>query len=127
MLGNTIYLPGDSVLITDIGQQPADCAEAGSSLVCVTSNVNTQCCRGKDNPNGGAVGEWFYPNGSMVPRPNTISTDIFARYAYTHHVRLVSIGSPTGPHGAYRCDVPDGMNATIVSASINIIAISPGM
>ena len=128
MLNNIIYLHGDSVLITDIGEQPLDRADAGSTLVCVTTHVNTQCCRGSDNPNGGVQGEWLYPNGSMVPRANKIgtSTNIFARTAYTHHVRLGIVGTPTGPLGVYRCDVPDG-NGTIVSASINITAPPPGM
>ena len=126
MLGNTTYLSGESVLITDIGEQTGDRSDAGSTLVCVTSNVNTQCCRGRDGVN---VGEWFYPDGSMVPRSNTInsSTNIFARYTHTHHVRLGSVGTPTGPLGAYRCDVPDGTTGTIVSASINITASPPGM
>ena len=126
MLGNNIYLPGDSVFITDIGEQPVNRTDAGSTLVCVTNNVNTQCCRGAD---GGNVGEWFYPDGSMVSRANNIgsSTNIFARYPYTHHVRLGSVGNATGPLGVYRCDVPHGATGSIVSASINIIATPPGM
>ena len=124
MLGNTIYLPGDSVLITDIGQQPVDRSDPGSTLVCVTSNVNTQCCRGRD---GGNVGEWFYPNGSMVPRVNTIGSAVNIVARYTHQVRLGIVGAPTGPLGVYRCDVPDGTTGTNVSASINIIAPPPGM
>ena len=134
MLGNNVYLPGDSVFISDIGYQPGTRADPGSTLVCVTTHVNTECCRGTDNPNnpnpnGGPVGEWFYPDGSMVPRSNNIgsSTNIFARYPYTHHVRLGSVGTPTGPLGAYRCDVPNGTTGTNVSASINIIATLPGM
>ena len=133
MLGtNIIYLPGDSVLITDIGEQPITRSDAGSTLVCVTTNVNTQCCRNGDknnNPNGGAVGEWFYPDGSMVPRANNIgsSTNIFARFPYTQHVRLSSVGTPTGPLGVYRCDVPNGTTGSNVSASINILAPPPGM
>ena len=127
LLGNNIYLPGDSVLITDIGPQPyINRPDPGSTLVCVTSNVNTPCCRGAD---GGNVGEWFDPDGSIVPRPYSIgsSTNIFARYGYTHQVRIGSIGTPTGPLGAYRCDVPDGATGSNVSASINIIAPPPGM
>ena len=126
MLGTKIYLPGGSVLITDIGEQEeSDRSNAGSTLVCVTSNVNTACCRGKDGGNGG---DWFYPNGSMVLRANAIGSamNVFARYGYTHHVRLGIVGTPTGPLGVYQCDVPDE-TGTIVSASINITAPSPGM
>ena len=126
MLGNNIYLPGDSVLITDIGEQPVTRSDAGSTLVCVTTNVNSDCCRGAD---GGNVGEWFYPDGSMVPRLSAIglTMDIFTRVGYTCQVRLRRVGSPTGPLGAYRCDVPDGTTGTNVSASINIITSPPGM
>ena len=129
MLGNTIYLPGDSVLITDIGQQPAGPrSDPGYTLVCVTSNVNIYCCRGNDNPNGGSLGNWYYPDGSVVPTTYAItSTDIFSRVVYTEQVRLSSLGgTDTGPYGAYRCDVPDGIGST-ASASINIIAPPPGM
>ena len=42
MLNNVIYLPGDSVLISDVGPERAACAP-GSSLICVTTNVNTDC------------------------------------------------------------------------------------
>ena len=131
MLGINIYLPGDSVLITDIGQQPfhTDRLDPGSTLICVTSNVNTQCCRGRDNPNGGAQGNWYYPDGSVVPTPGTYtSTDTFYRIVYTEQVRLSSLGgTATEPYGVYRCDVPDGITGTLLSATINITAASPGM
>ena len=44
----------------------------GSTLVCVTTNANTACCKSDDNnalnnATAGAVGEWYYPNGSLVP------------------------------------------------------------
>ena len=54
------YEPGDSILITDIGPHHGD-AGPGDSLVCVTTDVNTQCCT-----DVGGVGEWLFPNGSMV-------------------------------------------------------------
>ena len=73
MLNGMIHSPGDSVHISDIGPHPADRSNPGSTLVCVTTNVNSACCRDRDN-NGvtsataGAVGEWYYPNGTLVPR-----------------------------------------------------------
>ena len=65
----------------------------------------------------------------MVPRVNTIGSavNLVTRYGYTHQVRLGIVGTPTGPLGVYRCDVPDGMNGTNVSASINIIAAPTGI
>ena len=129
MLGNTIYLPGDSVLITDIGEQLLENrAVVGSTLVCVTTNVNTDCCRSSDNfnsnPYGGAVGDYYYPNNSIVIRGNAIEigTNTFSRYGYTHQVRLASVGNPLGPLGNYSCIVPDGLTGMNVSASIIIYA-----
>ena len=130
MLNNTIYLPGDSVLITDIGAQLLeDRTVVGSTLVCVTTNVNTHCCRGSD---GGAVGDYYYPNNSMVIRGNAIEigTNTFSRYGYTEQVRLASVGNPLGPLGSYSCIVPDGLTGVDVSASINIYAgtgLDPGI
>ena len=58
-----VYLSGASVLISDTGPQPEDRGNPESTLVCVTTNVNTACCRRTDNPDmvntatAGAVGE----------------------------------------------------------------------
>ena len=54
-----LCIPGDTLLITHIGIGVA------SSLVCNTSNV---CCRGANNPNEGGLGEWYFLNGTIVPR-----------------------------------------------------------
>ncbi len=49
----TLYLPGDTIPITDVGDEfpgannPPD---PGPSLVCVTTNIKTMCCRGNDHP-----------------------------------------------------------------------------
>ena len=124
-LNGIIYYDGHSVLISDIGPQPADRSDPGSTLVCVTTNVNTACCRRRDNSaqvntaTAGAVGEWHYPNGTLVPRPNNNPVD-FARVGFTHQVRLsreVSTSSP--PLGVYTCEVPDPSGVT-VTASITL-------
>ena len=49
MLNGAIHLSGASVLISDIGLQPADRSDPGSTFVCVTNNVNTACCIVNDN------------------------------------------------------------------------------
>ena len=126
MLGSTIYNPGDSVNIAGIGSQPTNNADAGTTLVCVTTNVNTECCRDADNPNGGSVGGWVDPNGMTIPRPGEVSgqSNVFTQYLYLQQVRLASVGSPTGPMGTYTCVVPDS-GGTEVTANIIIIS-SPG-
>ena len=83
-LNGTVYLTGESVFITDIGAFTGPTLEgAASSLVCVTRNVNTQCCRNSD---GERAGEWFYPNGTLVPGLSGNSS--FFRSGFTHQVRL---------------------------------------
>ena len=102
-LAGTVYLPGDTVLITDIGVfTSATAAGAGTSLVCVTTNVNTECCRVIDNPNGGALGEWHFPNGTIVPRYSADPNADFSRSGFTNEVRLnrgnTAAMSPTGAY-----------------------------
>ena len=73
----------------------------------LTTNVNTGCCRDND---GVAIGDWYYPNGSVIPRSKNILdiTTSFVRYAYyTHQVCLAKNGTREGPIGLYRCEVPD--------------------
>ena len=60
------------MLLSDIGPQPLNHSDPGSTFVCVTLNINTTCCKDGDNENisnamPGAVGEWHYPNGTLVP------------------------------------------------------------
>ena len=51
------------VLITDIGE---DISGGLPSLTCHTDLV--ECCRNSDNNNMGSLGgEWYYPDGSVVP------------------------------------------------------------
>ena len=125
ILNGITYQPGDSVLIPYIGPQPADRSDPGTTLVCVNTNVNTACCRSSDN-NGetnataGAVGEWYYPNGTLVPRPDGNVVD-FARISYTHQVRLGrEVSDSTPPLGVYTCQVPDPSTGFVYSASITI-------
>ena len=117
MLNGTIFFDGASVLISDIGSQPADRTDPGSTLVCVTTNVNTACCRGSD---GGALGEWRYPNGTLVPRPNNNPED-FTRFGFTLQVRLsMEVSGPSPPLGVYTCEVPYA-NGTLVTAIITLM------
>ena len=116
-LNNNIYLPGEAVLIDDIGSQPSDRSNPGSSLICVTENVNTFCCRSRD---GGNLGDWYYPNGSAVDRPYYHDYG-FARLRYTHQIRLAHSynDSAMDVPGLYTCEVPDSAGHK-VRASINI-------
>ena len=108
-----MYLPGDTVLITDIGISSRGTSSAGSSLVCNTSNVNTYCCRAY----GGNVGEWYFPNDTIVPRG---ITGDFTRIGYTHQVHLNRRNNAMTPLGTYTCVVPDINNAIIYTATITL-------
>ena len=109
-----MYLPGSTVLITEIGTQgSSDPDQPGGALVCVTTNINTQCCRGSD---GGNVGEWYFPDGSMAPRGFAHALGNFGRTGSTHQVRLNRISNVMKPLGTYECRVPDSNGEEQVAA-----------
>ena len=89
-LGGQPYRNGDSILIGEIG-------EGDGALLCVTDL--DQCCR------DGGLGEWFYPNESLV-RVNG-SNDDFYRDRGPSVVRLNRRNNATSPIGQYCCVVPD--------------------
>ena len=129
MLNGEAYIPGASVLISDIGPQSADRSDPGSTLVCVTTNVNTACCRkgdnnGVTNATAGSVGEWYYPDGTLVPHPSGNVSD-FARIGYTHQLRLArQVSGSIPPLGVYTCEIPFSINGTNVCASITLVVES---
>ena len=105
LLRDRVYLSGDRILITDVG----DTGTPGSSfLACVTSNVNTRCCRSQD---GGDMGEWHFPNGTLVSRANGAD---FVQFRFLREVRLNRDNTATMPSGVYQCRVPDERNSSIV-------------
>ena len=118
-LNGVVYLPGDSVLITDIGIGKKGPPDPGFALVCITTNVNTNCCRAADGEN---VGEWFFPNGNMVPRNRDSPNGDFTRTGFTHQVRLNRRNSNAmTPLGTYTCVVPDMNNTMNHTATITLI------
>ena len=120
-MGNTKKLPGDTVYINDIGEQPTNRSDPGMTLVCVTTDVNSSCCRGSDNDNGERLGDLLDPNrNSVISLSDIASTsDKLYKVRSTHQLRLGSLGTPTGPLGVYTCVVPD-MNGDNVTANITI-------
>ncbi len=128
MVDDTVFLPGATIPITDVGDSyyPGSAMnqdDPGPSLVCVTSNVNTMCCRGSDHPGSGAVGNWIYPNGTIVLGNSAISyLGGFTRSSHTQQIRLNRKRSDVmSPTGVYTCEVPDGSDNTIFHRAIIIL------
>ena len=100
------------MLLSDIGPQPQNRSDPGSTLVCVTLNINTTCCKDGNNENisndtSGAVGEWHYPNGTLFPHTGRGSVVNVGTICYSHQIRLARVVSdPTPPLGVYTCEVP---------------------
>ena len=97
-LGGQPYRNGSSILIGEIGEGD------DGALLCVTDLV--QCCRGDDTPGvGRALGNWFYPNRSLV-RVNG-SNDDFYRSRGLGSVHLNRRNNAMSPTGLFCCVVPD--------------------
>ena len=119
MLGNRIYLPGDTIFISDIGPQPGNRSDPGSTLVCVTTYVNMECCRKMDNLDNVRKGNWFNPDNQQVPTSSSAtSNDILVRVGWLHQIRLAKNGNAI-QCGLYKCEVPKLTdNSILISASI---------
>ncbi len=113
-MSGTVYLPGATIPITDVGDSylPGSAmnqVDPGPSLVYVTSNVNTMCCRGGDHPGSGSVGDWLYPNGTIVLGNSANPNGDFTRSVHTQQIHLnrkrPDVMPPTG---VYTCVDPDG-------------------
>ena len=60
------------------------------------------------NATAGAVGEWLYPNGTLVSRAIEESAVDFVRFSYTHQVTLGGQVYDFKPSlGVYTCQVPN--------------------
>ncbi len=118
-MSGTVYLPGDTIPIIDVGDGfpgTSNPTDPGPSLVCVTSNINTMCCRGADHPGSGAVGNWLFPGDNIVlgnSDPNR--TEDFTRSSNIQQIRLnrkrPDVMFPTG---VYTCEVPDESDTAII-------------
>jgi hypothetical protein len=116
MWNGTRISDGGSLPLVDVGER-ASSENPGLALVCVTDNFNTQCCRGSD---GGSVGEWFFPDNTMIPRGrNALSDSIFIRTASAQQV-LLNRRLNTDMFGSYTCTVPNESRNANINASITL-------
>ncbi len=126
-MSGTVYLPGDTIPITDVGDSylngdQTNQVDPGPSLVCVTSNVNTMCCRGGDHPGNGSQGNWIYPDDNIVLGNSANPNGDITRSFHYQQIRLnrkrPDVMSPTG---VYTCEVPDESDtATMYRANITL-------
>ncbi len=123
------YRSGDTINITDVEDNIAcgnDSQDPGLSLVCVTRKVNTNCCRGSDHPGNGSVGNWFYPNGTIVLGNSANPNEDFTKSSHTQQIRLNrKRPNVMSPAGVYTCQVPDGSNS-LMNYTANITLSSTG-
>ena len=102
---NTAVYANNSVIdINLVGEGfEGDQITDGGALECHTDD--TTCCRGIDDPpNGTGRGEWYYPNGTVVPPPNN-GTSIYRTRDHMV-IRLNRRPSVTQPSGVYTCVIP---------------------
>ena len=115
-IGNVFYFDGESVPFEMVGNQASPENPRGS-LICITDYVRSKCCRTKDEGN---LGEWFFPNGTQVPRNNRAPPgSTVTRTGFTRQVRLNRKGIG-GPYGVYTCRVPTPTSGKNISISINL-------
>ena len=95
------------------------------ALECHTDD--TTCCRGIDNPNGTGRGECYYPDGTVIPPPDSVG---FYRTRDHMVIRLnrgtsqlsgprLNRGGTLSPTGMYRCVIP-GAGGIIITRYIQL-------
>ena len=68
-----------------------------------------------DNPNGAGRGEWYFPNGTVVPPPG----DHMFYSTRDHMVIRLNRGRTLSRTGIYRCDIP-GAGGIIITRYIQL-------
>ena len=112
----TITTNNTEVPITDIGE---DAPDDFPTLTCHTDL--TECCRNNDTGGQGGVGEWYYPNGSVVP--NQTAGEGFYRVRNAPQVvrlarRMAGVTPALSPIGSYCCVIPTTGGEMIFCAKI---------
>ncbi len=115
-LGSTLYYTNNiEILITDIGE---DAAGGLPSLTCHTDL--TTCCRSNaDNGGNGGLGQWAYPDGSVILQNGgsmNAGQQFYILRKAPQVIRLArrQANNPVTPTGSYCCTVPTtGGDATL--------------
>ena len=105
---NSEDLPDNSlVVLTDIGE------EETNILLCRTSR--TDCCSPSETSSNMRIGNWYAPDGSVVPDLNTTAQSGVGFYQerQAQSIALYRKSNTTSPEGLYRCEIPGDSSAYI--------------
>ena len=118
-LGTTNITNNTEILITDIGE---DAPDGLPSLTCRTDLRN--CCRNSDTVGQGALGEWYYPNGSIIPFMDTTSEGFYRRRNFQTVIMIRSeTVNPLSPTGSYCCEIPTTRGNRTLCANIGALLL----
>ena len=99
-LNGTTYQNNSCVALEDIG-------EGDDALFCMTSF--NACCSASYTATKSSLGNWFFPNGTVVPSSGGTHGDFYR----TRGQMVVSMYRRRGgDDGIYRCEIPDSLNVT---------------
>ena len=94
-----LYSRNIAVDLTEVG---AD----SNALICLTTLM--ECCRGSDTNGAGSMGNWMFPDGSLVPSRSRGAS--ISRLRGPSSVLLHRINNAMSPSGVYTCEIPDADN-----------------
>ena len=115
-LRGTTYQNNSFVTLEGIGE-----GGDNNPLLCLTDL--TTCCRGSDTIGMGALGDWFFPNGTAVPNMiiGFVGTPIIWDFYRNRGPSVVRMHRRDGGvDGIYRCWIPVSLGPPIVYQNIYI-------
>ena len=101
------------IFITDIGE--GDCG----ALFCYTDLI--ECCCDSDTPDGvGVLGQWLYPNGSVVGTRSDGQDFFIDRGPSVVRLNRRSSSNASSTTGLFCCEIPDA-TSTITKICTNVV------
>ncbi len=112
--GPSITTNNTEILITDIGE------DAGGDLPSLTCHTDlTVCCRSGDNNGMGALGQWTFPDGSVILNDGGSTKQFYISRNAPQLIRLNRrLTNPLTPTGSYCCTVLTTGGETTICANL---------
>ena len=80
-------------------------------MLCFTDLI--ECCRDSDTSDGvGALGQWLYPNGSVVGTRSDEQDFFIDRGSSVVRLNRRSFSSATSTTGLFCCEIPDATSTS---------------